>query len=201
QDGAGDVGFSKAGLLEVWTDAGQRQQQLRSLADRARPGRRVEQLSAEELYRREPALAPGAVGAAWYPDDTRGGAGRRGGAVARAAELAGVTVREGNPVRRLVVSGDHIDAVHTDDGVYHPGVVVLAAGAWSGGLLEPLGLSLPTRPVKGQMLLADCRVSPVKTPLHAGEALLVPRPDGSLLLGVTVEEAGLDQPVPPPGAP
>jgi glycine oxidase len=192
QDGAGDVGFSKAGLLEVWTDADQRQQQLHSLADRARPGRRVEQLSAEELYRREPALAPGAVGAAWYPDDTHVDAARLSRAVARTAESAGVTIREGNPVRRLVVSGERISAVHTDEGVYHPGMVVLAAGAWSGGLLEPLGLSLPTRPVKGQMLLADARVAPVRVPMHAGEALLVPRSDGSLLVGVTVEEAGYD---------
>jgi glycine oxidase len=192
QDGAGDVGFCKAGLLEVWTDAGQRQQQLRTLADRARPGRRVEQLAAEELYRREPALAPGAVGAAWYPDDAQVDPAQLSRAVARAAELAGVTIREGNPVRRLVASGERVSAVHTDEGVYHPGTVILAAGAWSGGLLEPLGLVLPTRPVKGQMLLADARVAPVRVPMHAAEALLVPRADGSLLLGVTVEEAGYD---------
>jgi glycine oxidase len=192
QEGAGDVGFLQAGLLEVWTNAPEREQQHRSLAERSRPGRRVEQLSAAELYQREPALAPGAVGAAWYPDDAQVDPAKLSRAVARAAELAGVTIREGNPVRRLVAAGDRIHAVHTDEGVYHPGVVVLAAGAWSGGLLEPLGLALPTRPVKGQMLLADCRVSPVRVPMHAGEAVLVPRPDGSLLLGVTVEEAGYD---------
>jgi glycine oxidase len=36
-------------------------------------------------------------------------------------------------------------------------------------------------------------VAPVQTPLHAGDALLVPRPDGSLILGVTVEEVGFDE--------
>src|SRR5437868_4971635 len=57
-------------------------------------------------------------------------------------------------------------------GRYQPGAVVLAAGAWSGGIARSLGLELPTRPVKGQLLLADCRVPPVSTPLSAGEALL-----------------------------
>ena len=42
-------------------------------------------------------------------------------------------------------------------------------------------------------LSADCRLAPVRTPLHIGESAFVPRPDGSLLIGVTVEEgAGFD---------
>src|SRR5207248_4878502 len=63
------------------------------------------------------------------------------------------------------------------------------------GIARNLGLELPTRPVKGQLLLADCRVPPVGMPLFAGEALLVPRPEGQLVVGVTVEEAGCDEQV------
>src|SRR5262249_37868275 len=63
---------------------------------------------------------------------------------------------------------------------------------WTGQLGEQVKLDLPTHPVKGQLLMADCRASPVRTPMHAGNALLVPWPDGRLLLGVTVEEAGFD---------
>ncbi len=149
-------------------------------------------LSRDELRRREPALAEHVVGAALYPDDAQVDAALLSRAVARVAELAGVVIREGCAVRRLVRDGDRLAEVHTDDGCYRPGVVVLAAGAWSGGLLEPVGIHLPTRPVKGQLLLADCRVAPVRTPLHADEALFVPRPGGDLVLGVTVEEAGFD---------
>jgi len=85
-----------------------------------------------------------------------------------------------------------IVTVHTLQTSYQPGTVILTTGAWTGLFGEQVGWPLPTRAVKGQLLLADCRVSPVRTPLHAGDALLVPWPDGRLLLGVTIEEAGFD---------
>jgi glycine oxidase len=187
-DGAGDFGYRRAGLLEVWADpAPGGPPPIPS-----RPGRRVEWLPGEELRRREPALVPGLPGAFFYADVAQVDPALLARGVARVAELAGVTVREHEPVRRLAAEGGRVTTVHTAAAVYHPGLVVLTAGAWSGGLLEPLGVALPTRPVKGQMLQTGCRVAPVRTPLFAGEALLVPRPDGSLLLGVTVEEAGFD---------
>src|SRR5262249_12474132 len=103
-----------------------------------------------------------------------------------------VVIREHEPVRQIDRHGDRITAVHTGSGVYRPGIVVLTAGAWTGDLADAIGLHLPTRPVKGQMLLAECRVPPVQTPLHSAEALLVPWPDGRLAVGVTLEEAGFD---------
>jgi glycine oxidase len=192
QDGAGNVGFRRAGLLEVWTDPAGAARHHATAPDRRRPGRRVEVLSGDDLRRREPALVGDLAGAAFYPDDAQVDPALLSREVARVAELAGVTVRENDPVQRLVCEGDRVTAVVTATRRYQPGLVVLAAGAWTGGLLDPLGLALPTRPVKGQMLLADCRVSPVRTPLHAEETVFVPRPDGTLLVGVTVEEAGFD---------
>jgi glycine/D-amino acid oxidase-like deaminating enzyme len=59
----------------------------------------------------------------------------------------------------VVCEGERITAVHTVSTCYWPGLVVLTAGAWSGGLAESLGLDLPTQPIKGQLLQADCRVS------------------------------------------
>jgi glycine oxidase len=192
QDGGGDVGFRRPGLLEVWTDPADPERHRAEAAERQRPGRRVEVLTREEVLGREPALAGHVLGGVLYPDDAQVDAARLSRAVARVAELAGVVVRERCPVRRLVRDGDRIAEVHTEDVRYRPGVVVVAAGAWSGGLLEPLGVPLPTRPVKGQLLEVDCRMAPVRAPLHAGEALFVPRPGGELVLGVTVEEAGFD---------
>ena len=85
--------------------------------------------------------------------------------------------------------------MRTASGTYHPGLVVLTAGAWSGLLADLAGLQLPVRPVRGQLFLADSRVPPVGTPLHAGEALIAPWPDGRLLLGVTLEDRGFDEEV------
>jgi glycine oxidase len=116
-------------------------------------------------------------------------------AVARVAELAGVALRPFQVIQQLVHQGDRVTEVQTDTIRYQPGTVALCAGAWSGMIAGRLALSMTTRPVKGQMLTADCRVSPVRVPLHAGSALFVPRSDGRLTLGVTVEEAGFNNQV------
>jgi glycine oxidase ThiO len=191
EDGAGDVGYRRPGVLEVWQEPQPQALQPRS-GDPVHPSRRIEVLSEEEVRRREPALASSVFGAIFYPEDAQVDPARLTRAVAQVAELTGVTIRQNEPVQQLVQAGERITVVHTTGGLYHPGAVVLTAGAWSGGLAESLGLALPTQPVKGQMVQADCRVSPIHTPLAVGDALFVPRPDGSLVLGVTVEEAGFD---------
>ncbi len=194
QDGAGDVGFRRCGLLEVWPEPLPQALQWRT-GDPVHPERRIEILSAEELHRLEPALTGPVFGATFYANDAQVNPARLTRALARVAELAGVTLRQNEPVYQLVQTGERITAVDTAARRYHPGNVVLTAGAWCGGLAETVGLAVPTRPVKGQMLQVACRVSPVHRPLFAGEALFVPRPDGSLLLGVTIEEAGFDDSV------
>jgi glycine oxidase len=191
-EGAGDVGFRRPGLLDVWTDAEHEAGQRSFHRDSNRSGRRVELLSGEELRRREPALAPGLRGATFYCDDAQVDPVLLMQGVARVAEQSGVALWEHELIQRLVRAGDRLTAVHTDRTVYHPGSLIVCAGAWTGQMAGELGLSLPTRPVKGQMLTADCRVSPVRIPLNAGDALFVPRADGRLTLGVTVEEAGYD---------
>jgi glycine oxidase len=189
-EGAGDVGFQRPGLLDVWTDATEFARQRAALEEAS--AHRVELLTGDELRQREPGLAPNVVGGAFYPDDAQVDPGRLTRAVASVAERNGAQIRENEPVQRIAREGDRLTAVHTSSACYWPGLVVVTAGAWSGGLAEILELDLPTQPVKGQMLQAACRIAPVRLPVHAGNALLVPRRDGTLLLGVTIEEAGFD---------
>jgi glycine oxidase len=189
QDGAGDVGYRCPGLLELYDES-----TPLSLAPEAvgSDRQRIERLSPKEVRKREPALRSETLAGLFYPDAAQVNPTRLTRQVARVGQLAGVEFRLGEAVQQLLRDGDRISAVHTGRGVYHPGTVVLTAGAWSGEIASTLALELPTRPVKGQLLLADCLVSPVRTPMHYGEALLAPQPGGRLMLGVTVEEAGFD---------
>jgi glycine oxidase len=191
-DGGDAVGYRRTGLLSIAVQAGEADQIRATLSQDNYPGRRAVWLTAPELRRQEPALAEHVLGAAYYPDDAHVDPVRLIRQVARVAEHAGVVIREEEQVRQLERRGDRIVAVHSIHGSYQPGLVILTAGAWTSQLGEQVRLNLPTHPVKGQLLMADCRVSPIRTPLHAGNALLVPWPDGRLLLGVTVEEAGFD---------
>ena len=70
--------------------------------------------------------------------------------------------------------------------------VVLAAGAWSGGLARTLGVDVAVRPVRGQILLLRGPPGLLGPTLNAGTNYLVPRPDGRILVGSTMEEAGFD---------
>jgi glycine/D-amino acid oxidase-like deaminating enzyme len=97
-------------------------------------------------------------------------------------------------------SGEAVDLRGTSHSEYGAGVVVNCSGAWAAQILP---LSIPTRPVKGQMV---CVVPPAGAP-HTGpliqhvvrtpEVYIIPRSDGRILLGATVEEAGFDKTVDP----
>ena len=91
--------------------------------------------------------------------------------------------------------GGRIDAVVTGDQRHPADQVVLAAGAWSADLEGlPAAVKPPVRPVKGQML--SLRMDPaaplLSHVLWAPKIYLVPRRDGRLLVGATVEEKGFD---------
>ena len=113
-----------------------------------------------------------------------------------AAEAAGATIHEHRPVKEIVVQSGQARGVVLEDGTtIAADIVVLAAGAWSrtiGGL--PPDRRPPVRPVKGQMLaLRMDAAAPLLTHvLWAPGAYLVPRRDGRLIVGGTVEEKGFD---------
>jgi glycine oxidase len=71
--------------------------------------------------------------------------------------------------------------------------VVNAAGAWAAQVEGiPSDCVPPVRPVKGQMLAVEVPHGFVRRPLWTSQAYLVPRDDGRLLVGATVEERGFD---------
>ena len=114
-----------------------------------------------------------------------------------AAETAGVKIHEHAPVEEIAVHGGRANGVVLEDGTrVAADIVVLAAGAWSRGIAGlPPDRRPPVRPVKGQMLAL--RMDPAAPLLNhvlwAPGAYLVPRRDGRLIVGGTVEEKGFDE--------
>jgi glycine oxidase len=112
-------------------------------------------------------------------------------AALQAAKHRGVDVSSGDAVTEVSLSEGKVSGIVTRKTSFHAPKVVNCAGAWS-GLIPPH--AFPTRPVKGQML---CLISPSRDLLEhvirAPEAYLIPRSDGRILVGTTVEEAGFDK--------
>jgi len=112
-------------------------------------------------------------------------------AALQTAKRRGVDFSSGDEVIRVDVSGGRASGVTTNKTTLHAAKVVNCAGAWS-GKIGPY--AFPTRPVKGQMLyLAMPSRDLLKHVIRTPEAYLIPRSDGRLLVGTTVEEAGFDK--------
>lgn len=104
-----------------------------------------------------------------------------------------VTIHEQCAVRGFIQEGGRICGVHTAVGDLRADRVVVAAGAWSGELLASLGIALPVEPVKGQMILYKCTESFLPSMVLAKGRYAIPRRDGHILIGSTLEHAGFDK--------
>ncbi|PYX41404.1 MAG: glycine oxidase ThiO [Acidobacteria bacterium] len=112
-------------------------------------------------------------------------------ATLKAAKHRGADVSSGSRVLSVNVVDGHVTGVTTEKTSYYASRVVNCAGAWA-GMVGPC--PFPTRPVKGQMV---CFAMPsrelLKHVVRSPEIYLIPRSDGRLLAGATVEEAGFDK--------
>lgn len=145
--------------------------------------------------RLEPGLAAEIELAFWAPGEARADPRWLAFALGRAALAAGVATSAQTRVTRLIEGGGRVTGVLTAGGALPFDHVVLAAGAWSGGLLKVSNLpGPPIRPVKGQMLslAGDRRAMPVQRLIWAEGAYIVPHSDGRVVIGATQEEAGFD---------
>ncbi len=170
-------------------------EQLRHLTTFQRGlGIALEWLDGAAARAREPHLTPRTVAAVFSPADHQVDNRRLVGALIAAAATAGAQLHENCEASIDVVGGRAVGVVIGEQR-FAADVVVLAAGAWSrqvAGL--PPAQRPPVRPLKGQMLAL--RMDPAAPLLRhvvwAPKAYLVPRRDGRLLIGATVEERGFD---------
>ena len=107
--------------------------------------------------------------------------------------LPNVRLIEHCAVQGFLRSEGRVCGVETSEGLIEADQVVLAAGAWSGELLATLGLALPVEPVKGQMILYKCAEDFLPSMVLADGRYAIPRKDGHVLVGSTLEYAGFDK--------
>lgn len=107
--------------------------------------------------------------------------------------LPNVRLVEHCAVQGFLRDEGRICGVETSDGLIEADRVVLAAGAWSGELLAKLGLALAVEPVKGQMILYKCAADFLPSMVLANGRYAIPRKDGHILVGSTLEYAGFDK--------
>jgi glycine oxidase len=191
-----DVGLRPEGTLVLALTADDQARLNHQLVFQQKLGLPLQWISAAETRRREPHLAGKLAGAVFSPEDTQVDNRKLAAALRVAGEASGVGITEHRPVSAISSHAGRIDGVVLADGVkIAADVVVLAAGAWSRSIAGvPSELRPPVRPIKGQMLALrmDAAAPLLNHVVWAPGAYLVPRRDGRLLVGATVEEKGYD---------
>lgn len=112
-------------------------------------------------------------------------------AAVKAAKHREIDISSGSEVREVVTENGRTAGVKTEKTFYASGIVLNCAGAWA-GQVPPF--QFPVRPVKGQML-AVVGGPPLKHVIRGDEVYLVPRSDGKIVIGSTLEDAGFDKQV------
>ena len=192
-----DTGLTRSGALHVALDSDEAEQ-LRRVHDlQRRLGLEAEWLAPRACRELEPGLTPSLRGGVLAPGEGSVDPRALSAALLGALSGEGVEVRTGTEVGSALIEGERVAGVRTVGGEeLRAAEVVLACGAWSGqAAWLPERARPPVRPVKGQIL--ELR-SPAGAAAPAGRIVaservyLVPRPDGRLIAGATVEERGFD---------
>jgi glycine oxidase len=177
-------------------------------------GIRLEAVTRDAIAHLEPALADPPGAAIWMPGIAHVRNPRFAKALRADVAARGVRVRGGHGVTGCGFAdgteaesraggrsyrdegskpGCRIAAVETPHGRFTADTVIVCAGAWSGDLLDPLGVRPDIRPVKGQMILFRAEPGAVRTIHLAEDRYAIPRRDGRVLFGSTLEETGFDK--------
>jgi len=150
------------------------------------------ELAADELHKLEPRLVATSGPAVFLEEQTVDNR-ALSSAAAAAARRRGVEIASGAQVTSVEAQGGRAAGVRTTRAFYAAQSVVNCGGAWAGQLAP---IAFPTLPKKGQML--SVAAPGLLTHAIRGENIyLVPRSDGRVLIGATVEDAGFDKRVDP----
>lgn len=191
-----DPGLIRGGALHVAIDQDEAAELRRRHELMTSLGLEAEWLPGRACRELEPGLGPSVVGGVHAPHEAGVNPGALVEALRVACERSGVEFLNGARHQEGIWRGERLCGVVDINGARHEAdAVVLAAGAWSGqGDWLPEHARPPVRPVKGQILtLRGPADEPVAERIVVTERVyLVPRADGTLVAGATVEEMGFD---------
>lgn len=162
-------------------------------------GMEVGWLSGREARLKEPALPKNIRKVMYLPETTQIRPSAMCKAAVEALRRAGVAIHPNEPVESVMVHSGRVKSIKTNIRTIEADAVVLATGAWAPELLSPFGIHLPVYPLRGQVLLLQGPPSGIKHILFASGYYLVPRRDGELYIGSTLEKAGFEKIVTPEG--
>lgn len=162
----------------------------------------IESLSLDAARHLEPSLGPNARAAAYLPNEATVNPRSLTAAVMAAIQRRGVDIRSRSAVNALLHENNRCVGVIAAGEKITAKFIVVAAGCFSSGVAPDDDLFsqfVPTRPVRGQMIALRPKGLTLRHVLRSEHGYIVPRSDGRVVAGSTLENAGFDKHVTPGG--
>ncbi len=141
----------------------------------------------------EPGLALGDAVGVWMPQVAQVRNPRLVQALRGALASHGISSEEHTPVESVLIESGRVCGVRVAGQVRPAERVIIAGGAWSGELLRRIGRALPIEPVRGQMMVFRAEPGVARHIILNEGRYLIPRRDGHVLVGSTLERVGYDK--------
>ncbi|MFQ5960693.1 MAG: glycine oxidase ThiO [Candidatus Methylomirabilales bacterium] len=190
-----DIEYVRSGILSLLLTDEDEVHGKRLLEEQRGRGLKVEWWDRRQVLEAEPHITPEVRGALYLPDDHQVKNANMVRALALLAARLGAQIIEGSPITGLVRDRDRVIGVRSVTDTYHADTVVIAAGAWSGGIGDLVGRAIPIQPARGQLLSLETRGDLCRHILYAGKGYLTPWPNGEVVVGSTVEFVGFEKAV------
>lgn len=188
-----DIEFIRSGTLSAIFNSDEAAGLIGLAERRVNRGFSAEVLTAEEARRLEPALSPAIEGAVLFPEDAQVRNPKLVTALAKGAAKLGTQFKLGNPVMGFIQENGRVTSTVVNGERIYADKFVIAAGCWTGTIAAMLGCPIPILPAKGQIVLVEAMPPIFQRTIDGLGVYLVPRADGKLLIGATVEIAGYDK--------
>jgi glycine oxidase len=162
-----------------------------------------EWLSPSQTLQKEPGVSPQLKSAFYFKATRQVRSPRLTRALLQVLQKGNAELRELEKVEEFLITGKRMIGVRTSKGVVEGDGVVVAAGAWSGLLTGKLGIRLESKPFRGQVVMFRTQPGTLRHILFTGIqkafTYLVPRLDGHIYVGSTLEDAGFEKATTPEG--
>ena len=157
----------------------------------------VEYLSAEEARRAEAFISPDVRGALFFPNDWQVENRKLLAALKKFAELNEIQTIKNTRIQSLLTENGKVIGAATENQNFHAGTVILTTGAWTSliKISENTFSSAKIKPIRGQMLSFKTAKRLFAKVIYSPRGYIVPRFDGRILVGATVEDVGFDKSV------
>lgn len=192
-----DIELDRTGTLYLaFTDADAEEIRRRYEWQRG-VGLQIEVLTAETIRKNEPFVSPDVREGLFFPNDRQVENRKLLAALRKFAELYEIGIRENTPVANLLVENGKCVGAETSGEKFYADATVLATGAWT-SLVKLGGADLPApkiSPVRGQMIAFQTVKRFFSHVIYTPRGYIVPRLDGRILVGATIEDAGFDKSV------